>query len=114
MSLRDPRVALEQMKSHAEEAIALLKGRTQRSLRGNRTRCLAVLRLLEIVGEAANRVPIDERERYTAVPWSQIIALRNRLIHAYDQVDLEIIWSVVNQDLPPLVRSLDEILRGTS
>jgi len=55
MSLADPRVALEQMRSHAEEAVALLRGKTLRDLHTDRTLSLAILRLLEIVGEAANR-----------------------------------------------------------
>jgi uncharacterized protein with HEPN domain len=110
MSLVDPRIALEQMRSHAQEAVALLRGKTQRDLHADRTLSLAILRLLEIVGEAANRVPPDRRAQYPAIPWSQIIALRNRLIHAYDQVDLEIVWTVVHQDLPALVRSLGAIL----
>lgn len=112
MSLRDTRVALDQMRFHAEELVALLQGKAQRDLETDRTLSLATVRLLEIIGEAANRVPAEERAQYRSIPWSQIIALRNRLIHAYDQVDMEIVWAVVRQDLPALVRSLDAILGG--
>jgi uncharacterized protein with HEPN domain len=71
---------------------------------------LALVRLLEIIGEAANRVPATDRERYAQVPWEQIIGLRHRLIHAYDRVDFDILWQIVTRDLPPLVAELEKIL----
>ena len=56
---------------------------------------LALVRLLEVVGEAASRVPVDERSQYPQIPWSQIVALRNRLIHGYDSVDFDILWQIL-------------------
>ncbi|NIV30544.1 MAG: DUF86 domain-containing protein, partial [Anaerolineae bacterium] len=69
-------------------------------------------RLLEIVGEAANRVPRGVRARHPEIPWSQIEALRNRLIHGYNAVDLDILWQIVVHDLPPLAAALESILAG--
>ncbi|MCX5647553.1 MAG: DUF86 domain-containing protein [Planctomycetota bacterium] len=69
-----------------------------------------MVRLLEIIGEAANRVPATDRERYAQVPWEQIIGLRHRLIHAYDRVDFDILWQIVTRDLPPLVAEREKIL----
>ncbi len=112
MSQRDPRVTLEQMRSHASEALAILQGRQRADLDTNRLLCLALVRLLEVVGEAATRVPREVRERYPEVPWTQIVALRHRLIHAYDQVDLDIVWEIASRDLPPLLRQLDAILKA--
>jgi uncharacterized protein with HEPN domain len=65
---------------------------------------------LEILGEAANRVPGDERTRLPKVPWREIISLRNRLIHAYDNVDIDVVWEIVSGDLPGLVEALDYAL----
>jgi uncharacterized protein with HEPN domain len=52
---------------------------------------LATVRLMEIIGEAANRIPHEERSKYPEIPWNQIISLRNRLIHGYDAIDYEIL-----------------------
>lgn len=71
---------------------------------------LALTRLLEIIGEAANRVPDDVQERYPDLPWLQMIGLRNRLIHGYDNVDFDILWSIVQRDLPDLIGQLENIL----
>jgi|GEM_PF-5450935 len=59
---------------------------------------------------AANRVPREVQAGYPDIPWPSVVALRNRLIHGYDAVDLEIVWKVVREDLGPLVRALVEIL----
>jgi uncharacterized protein with HEPN domain len=68
------------------------------------------VRLLEIIGEAASRVPKEEQARYADISWSEIISLRNRLIHGYDTVDFDILWQIVSQDLPGLIESLRKVL----
>lgn len=110
MPRRDPRVTLCQMRDHAREAMDLARGKTRKDLDEERVLNLALVRLLEIIGEAANRVPPTDRERYAQVPWEQIIGLRHRLIHAYDRVDFDILWQIVTRDLPPLVAELEKIL----
>lgn len=91
MPQRDPLVALRQMRDHAREATALVDGRSRADLDSVRVLNLSLVRLLEIVGEAASRVPVDDRSRYARIPWLQIVGLRNRLIHGYDAVDLDIV-----------------------
>ena len=98
------------MLDHAREAIDLSAGRTRSDLDTDRLLNLALVRLLEIVGEAANRIPAEERELYPEIPWPQIISLRNRLIHGYDAVDNDILWQIIVRDLPLLVESLEVIL----
>lgn len=88
----------------------MVEARTRRDLDRDRQLELSLVRLLEVVGEAANRVPRDVQARYPEIPWSAIVGLRNRLIHGYDSVDLDIVWQIVQEDLAPLVRALD----GTS
>ena len=66
--------------------------------------------LVEIIGEAANRVPEDFQEDHPEIPWAQIIGMRNRLIHGYDDVDLNFLWSVVQDDLPGLIVQLEKLL----
>jgi uncharacterized protein with HEPN domain len=110
MSQRDSEVALRQMLDYAKEAMVISKGKSTQDLTHDRVIGLAVVRLMEIVGEAANRVPHEERSRHPEIPWTQIISLRNRLIHGYDAIDYEILWQIVNNDLAELVFSLESIL----
>jgi uncharacterized protein with HEPN domain len=65
---------------------------------------------LEIVGEAAARVSPAVRQQYPQILWPQIVGLRNRLIHGYDAVDHDIVWDIIELDLPPLVSELRSIL----
>jgi uncharacterized protein with HEPN domain len=69
---------------------------------------LSLVRLLEIVGEAASRMPLEERIRYPDIPWAEIVGLRNRLIHGYDSVDFDILWQILSKDLPPLIEALEK------
>lgn len=109
MSRRDPAVALGQMLGHAHEAMDIASGRTRTDLDDDRLFNLALTRLLEIIGEAANRVPADIRAANPSIPWAQLIALRNRLIHGYDTVDFDILWRIVEDDLPGLAAALEEM-----
>ncbi len=100
------RVRLLHMFEHAKEAIQLIEGRSRRDLDTDRLLSLALVRLLEIVGEAAAKVSPDARAKYPAIPWSEIVGLRNRLIHGYDSVDLDVLWRIIEDDLPALVAVL--------
>ena len=99
------------MLSYAEESIQLCAGKTRKDLENDRLLNLALVRLLEIIGEAANRVPIEVQEANPIIPWLQIIGLRNRLIHGYDEVDFDILWEIISNDLPRLVKQLDTITK---
>ena len=94
------------MRDHAHEVAELVRGRNRGDLDSDRLLALAVVRLLEIIGEAAARVPAEERARLPGVPWSSIVGLRNRLIHGYDDVDHDIVWAIVTTDIPLLVSQL--------
>ena len=67
-------------------------------------------KLVEIVGEAANRVSQETQQGLPSIPWPQVIATRNRLTHGYDDVNLDILWEIVETDLPPLIQQLEEIV----
>ncbi|MGC8720497.1 MAG: DUF86 domain-containing protein [Thermodesulforhabdaceae bacterium] len=62
----------------------------------------AVIRNLEIIGEAANQIPKHIQQKYEGIPWAQIIGMRNRLAHGYFVVDYEIVWNIVKKELPEL------------
>lgn len=98
------------MLDHAREAIAMLQGKTRADLDADRQLNLALVRLLEIIGEAAARTSDDERSLYSDIPWPEIVSLRNRLIHGYDSVDFDILWNIITRDLPPLIEKLECII----
>jgi len=95
------------MLDYAHEAAEMARGRKRADLDTDRQFNLALVRLIEIIGEAANRVPEAERARMREVPWPQIVSLRNRLIHGYDEVDFNILWQIVTDDLPKLIEALE-------
>jgi len=70
----------------------------------------AVIRRIEIIGEAARRISGETQAAYPEIPWSDLISMRNFMIHEYDDIDFGIVWETVKNDLPLLVDSLDNIL----
>ena len=110
MSKRDPEIVLTQVLTHAREAVEICKGRKRSDLDSDRLFNLALTRLIEIVGEAAHRVPDPIQAKYPDLPWLQMIGARNRLIHGYDSVDFDILWAIVNYDLPPVIKRIEDIL----
>ena len=110
MSRHDATVRLRPMLDHGREAVGMAQGRSQADLDTEGQLNLALVRLLEIVGEAASRITPEDRTLYPDIPWPQIVGLRNRLIHGYDDVDLDILWQIITQDLPPLIATLERYL----
>jgi uncharacterized protein with HEPN domain len=110
MLLKEDNVRLQHMNDAAREAVSFLEGRSRNDLDNDRMLVLSLVKLIEIIGEAASRVTDITRQQYANIPWVNIIAMRNRLIHAYYDVDLNILWGTVTEDLPPLISALEEIL----
>ncbi len=106
MSRRDDQISLVDMLNHAREAVALLGEAGPDDLAGDRTRELALRKLVEIVGEAANRVSEETRQSHRGIPWPQIVGMRNRLVHGYDVISLERLCDTIRDDLPPLIEQL--------
>jgi uncharacterized protein with HEPN domain len=98
------------MLDHAREAVALVGGRTRADLAGTRLLQLGLMHLVEIVGEAAARVSEEARARHPAIPWKDVVGMRNKLVHGYDRVDLNVLWDTVTDDLPPLIAALEAAL----
>jgi len=101
------KVRLRHMLDHAREAIDMIQGKTRADIDADRKLNLALVRLLEIIGEAAAHTSEEERSLYPNVPWPEIISLRNRLIHGYDSVDFDILWTIITKDLPLLIEKLE-------
>ena len=110
MSRHDDRTRMRHMLAHAEEAVGMARGRSRGDLDSDRQLNLSLVRLMEVVGEAAARVSPEGRQHHPAIPWPEVAGLRNRLIHGYDQVDFDILWDIVRDDLPPLIAELRRAL----
>ena len=98
------------MREAATSALAMAAGRTRAELDENLMLRMALTRCLEILGEAAAKVTPATRAHLPSIPFGQIVSMRNRLIHAYFDVDLDIVWTTVSEDLPALIPALDSAL----
>ena len=112
MSRRDDTVPMRHMLDHGREAVVMLRGRARSDLDTDRMLQLATTRVLEIIGEAANRVTQEGRKRYPEIPWQDVVATRHRIIHGYDTVDYDIVWQIVKNELPVLIAALERALPG--
>ena len=94
----------------AQKARYYIHDHTRSDLESDELLSLALVRLLEIVGEAATHVSPDVRTTYPSIPWQPIADTRNRLIHGYFDVDMDIVWAILQDDLPPLIAELEMIV----
>lgn len=70
----------------------------------------AIIRRLEIIGEASRNLSQDEREKYSEIPWKEIIGTRDKLIHGYFYLDLDLVWEILSKDLPDLENKIRKII----
>jgi len=111
MTQHDDVIRLRHMLDHALEAVEMARGRQREDLERDRMLQLALVWLVEVVGEAAVRVRPETQKRFPSIPWRQVDGMRNRLIHGYDKVDLAILWDTTQDDLPVLILQLREALK---
>lgn len=114
MSRHNDHISLQQMLGHAQQAVAMAQQRQRQDLETDYMLQLALTRLVEILGEAAARVSPPTREKYPEIPWQAMVGMRNRLIHGYDKVDLNLLWDTIEIDLPPLMAMLERIVAESS
>jgi uncharacterized protein with HEPN domain len=110
MTQHDPEIRIRHMRDHAHEAVEMLGDITREELKNDRKLQLALVQLIEIVGEAASRIPEDVRKTHQSVPWQLAADMRNKLIHGYDVIEYAIVYDTVKDDLPVLVQQLDALL----
>ena len=105
---KDDRIRLRHMLDFVREAVSFARGRSRSDLDHDRMLALALVKCIEIVGEAAASVSPQARARYATIPWADIIGMRNRLVHAY--FDIDQVWDTTTDDLPPLVTERERIV----
>jgi len=99
---------LSDMRDAIRPALEFSKDVTFEEFRNNREKQFSIIHALEIVGEAAKQVPASVREEYPAIPWRDIVGMRDRLVHGYFSVNLERLWNTIRDDLPDLERKLNK------
>ena len=109
MSEREWRFYLVDMLGFAENVVAYSEGFDQNEFARTGLNYDATIRNLELIGEAATHIPSDVRESYSSIPWRQVIATRNRLIHGYLGIDNDTVWSIIQDDIPALIVELKSI-----
>ncbi len=96
----------------ARLALHYIQGKSEEEFRRDFQLQDSIIRRLAVIGEAARRVSKGTRERWPDIAWQSMIAMRNVMIHDYDEIDLVIVWDTVQGDLPKLVEQLEKIVPG--
>ena len=108
--MRHENALLLDMLLAAREAQEIARGATLSDFRKNRILQLAIVKAVEIVGEAASRISAETRELNPDIPWADIVGMRNRLVHGYFDINLVRVWETVEQDIPRLVVQLEGLV----
>lgn len=103
-------VRLHHILDAAREAVAFSQGRSQKDLYSDRMLNLSLVRLMEIIGEAARGISPTCRAAHPEVAWQKMAGMRDRLVHGYFDINLDVVWETVTQDLPPLLSQLENII----
>ena len=107
---REDSIRFRHMLDAAKEAMSFAKNKTRKNLDNNRMLVLSLVKSIEIIGEAASKVTDETKKEFPEIPWANMIAMRNRLIHAYFDVDLDVLWGTIVDDLPPFIDALEKII----
>ncbi len=107
---KDDSIRIRHMLDAAREAASFAQNKRRSSLNKDRKLTLALVKSIEIMGEAAAKVTLETRQELPQIPWTSVIGMRNRLIHAYYDINLDILWKTVTEDLPPLIAELEKIV----
>jgi uncharacterized protein with HEPN domain len=105
----EDRVRWGHMIEAAEDALRFVAGRRREDMETDRMLAFAIVRALEIVGEAASRISEDTRAAYAEIPWAAITGMRNRLVRAYFEIDTDIVWVAVTREVPALLAQLQSM-----
>lgn len=109
---RDDAIRIRHMIEAAEACERFVTGRRRIELDADLMLRFALVRAAEVFGEAASKVSLETRMSSPSIPWREIVAMRNRLIHAYFDIDHDILWKATTEEIPPLLITLRAILPG--
>ena len=112
--MKDDLTKLHHMLDSAKEAVTFASNHTRDDLNQDRMLTLSLIKSVEIIGEAAARTSAELRTQYPIIPWQNIIGMRNRLIHAYFDINFEMLWNTIQKDLPPLIIEVQKVINQES
>ena len=107
MSFREPRILVEDMRSAARQALDYMQGLEYETFAADRMRVDAILHNLQILGEAAARLPAADKARYPMIEWPKVIGFRNVVVHEYFGVDLRLVWKILTGNLPEFLERIE-------
>ncbi len=110
---RDYRVLLQDVLEAAANVADFVGAMTRDEFAADKKTLHAVVRNLEVIGEAVKRVPPEVRDAHAHIPWQRIAGLRDILIHQYFAIDVDIVWDIVQNKVPELRRQIEALLSGT-
>ena len=110
MSSKNPLITLEQILNECERTIAWSQSLNKETFMADIKQKRLFERELEIIGEAVGRLPSEITCRYPDVDWMNIAGLRHRIIHGYDKIDYDLVWSIISTDIPPLQEKIQRII----
>jgi uncharacterized protein with HEPN domain len=108
---KDDLIRVRHMLDFARKAVQFNKGKSRADLDSNEMLAMATIHLIELLGEASRTISSELRLQYPDIPWELISSTRNRLVHGYIDVDLDVVWTIVTEDLPRLIAQLRSILK---
>ena len=110
--LPDDRIRLQHMLDATQAAIGFLRARDRHDLDTDTMLLFATVRALELIGEAAGKVSDNTRSAAPQIPWRAMVGMRNRLIHGYFDIDTEVVWRTVKNELPELASAIEGALQA--
>ncbi|MCB9450286.1 MAG: DUF86 domain-containing protein [Anaerolineaceae bacterium] len=108
--MRHDQVLLLDMLLAARDIREFTAGLSEEAFRANRMAQSAVIREFQVIGEAARQVSVETQEEYSTIAWRQISGMRNRMIHEYFDVRLDVVWDAIQNDIPDLIQALEKIV----
>ncbi len=110
MTKKNPAIFIEHILENINKIESFSKNITREILSKDKLRQYAIVRAIEIIGEAIKNLPSSFKKRYPQVPWKNIVGTRDKLIHHYFGVDLNIIWEIIEKEIPKLKKEIEEII----
>lgn len=107
---RNDLIRIRHILDAVNEALSFARNRTRADLASDRMLTLSLIKSIELMGEAASKVSSETREENPRIPWESMIAMRNRLIHVYFDIDVDRVWDTVTEDLPVLKAAVEETI----
>ena len=110
--MKDPFIFLEHIFDNLLDIKEFSNKLSKESFEKDKLRQNAIIRSLEVIGEAVKNIPNDFKKKHSTIPWKEIAGMRDKLMHHYFGVDLDLVWNVVKNDVPKLEKGLREILKS--